>query len=567
MKQTTGISRREFIKKSVKGTVVLGIGGGNLFIQGCSKQKEYDLIISGGTVFDGMDNPGREIDIAIIAERIVLLRKNLDKRKAKTVIEAKGLAVSPGFIDVHDHTGLSLLANPKAESQVRQGVTSVISGNCGSSPFPIPDLSLEEMKHYAKTEFGIEVDWQDITGFFNRIMKKGSAVNYGTLVGHGNIRGKVVGLNDTPPTETQLQEMKKLVEDNIKAGALGISTGLEYAPGSYAKTPELIELCRAAAAQNGVYATHMRNEGEFLLEALDEAITIAGETKVSLQISHLKVANQGNWSKIDAALKKIETAKKEGINILADRYPYVAGSSGLSYYFPLWSKQGTTKDFINRLKDPDSDARIRANLAEREKGIGSWDKVVISSIFSEKNKTYEGKNILQCAREAGKKPYDFMRDLIIEEENRVSMITFFAGEDNLRRILAHPLVVIGADGEAIAPYGILGKGKPHPRLYGTFPRVLGKYAREEKIFSLPQAIQKMTSAPAQKFGLKNRGRVKPDYFADFVVFDPEKIIDKATWKEPHQYPEGIDYVIVNGRVVIRAGEHSGQLPGKILKKV
>jgi N-acyl-D-amino-acid deacylase len=364
-----------------------------------------------------------------------------------------------------------------------------------------------------------------------------------------------------------MQEMKKRVEDNMKAGALGISSGLEYAPGSYAKTPELIELCRTAAAQNGVYSTHMKNEGEFLLESLAEAIAIARETKVSLQISHLKVANPGNWPKIDAVINKIETARKEGIRILADRYPYVAGSSGLSYYFPLWAQQGTTKNFINRLKNPGTDAKIRAEVAEKEKEIGSWDKVVISAVFTEKNKTYEGKNILECARETGKQPYDFMRDLLIEEENRVSMIAFFASEDNLRRILGHPLVVIGADGEAVAPYGILGKGKPHPRLYGTFPRVLGKYAREEKIFPLPRAIQKMTGTTAQKFGLKNRGRVMPGCFADLVVFDPGKVIDKATWKEPHQYPEGIDWVIVNGRVVIRAGEHSGQLPGKILKKV
>lgn len=566
MKKKNDLTRRDFIKKSLPGTVLLGIGGGNFLFQGCSKQKDYDLVISGAVVFDGSGNPGKEIDIAVKGEKICLLQKNLDKNKAKKVIEAKGLAVSPGFIDAHDHTDIGLLANPKAESQVRQGVTTVISGNCGSSPFPIPDLSLEELKHYAKTEYEIDVDWDDITGFFNRLKKKGFAINYSTLVGHGNIRGKIVGLDDTSPTGEQIKEMKKLVADNIKAGALGISSGLEYAPGSYAKTSELIELCRTAAEHNGVYATHMRNEGEFLLEAVTESIDIARETKVSLQISHLKVANQGNWSKIDDLLATIEAAKKEGININADRYPYIAGSTGLSYYFPLWAKQGTTKDFIKRLKDPALDAKIRNFVKEKEKMLGSWDRVVISSIFSEKNKKYEGKNILQCAKEAGKECYEFMRDLLIEEENRVSMISFFADEGNLKRILAHPLVVIGADGSAVAPYGILGKGKPHPRHYGTFPRVLGKYVREEKLLSLPQAVQKMTSTTAQKFGLKNRGLVEEGYYADLVVFDPGKVIDKATWKNPHKYPAGIKVVVVNGRVVIRDGEHTGQLPGKILTK-
>jgi len=558
------ISRRKFIKNSIKGTALLVPTAPGLLLQGTSKQKDYDLVISQGIVYDGLGNPGKEVDIAVKGNKILSLEKNLDKNKAKMVIEAKGLAVAPGFIDAHDHTDLGLLANPKAESQVRQGVTTIISGNCGDSFFPVSDLIFEEWKTNAKKEYNIDLNWKDITGFFTRLKEQGMALNYGTLVGHGSIRREVVGLDDTTPTENQLKQMQKLVDENLKAGALGMSTGLEYAPGSFAKPPEIAALCQTVSLNNGVYSTHMRSEGDFLLESLEESIDIARKTKVSLQISHLKVAYPGNWSKIDAALSKIEAAHKQGINIHADRYPYIAGSTGLSFYFPLWTKQGTAKDFVARLKDPELDAKIRSHLQEKEKMLGSWDKVLISSVITQENKKLEGKTVLEAAREAGKPPYEFMRDLLIDEENRVTMITFIASEDNLKRILAHPLVVIGADGEAAAPYGILGRGKPHPRLYGTFPRVLGKYAREEKIFSLAKGIQKMTSLTAQKFGLRDRGRLKEGYFADLVVFNPDKIIDCATWKDPHQYPQGIDSVIVNGQVVIREGEHTGNLPGKIL---
>jgi N-acyl-D-amino-acid deacylase len=309
----------------------------------------------------------------------------------------------------------------------------------------------------------------------------------------------------------------------------------------------------------------MRDEGNLLLESIDEAIEIAAKTKVSLQISHFKTAYPGNWSKLDAAFAKIETAKKEGIDILADRYPYIAGATSLSILFPLWALQGKTKDFTARLEDPALDSKIRGHVKAEGEKLGSWDKVIISSVFTEQNKKLEGTTIQAAAAEAGKAPYDFMKELIIQEKNRVGMIIFLDSEENLKRVLAHPLMVIGADGAAVAPYGILARGKPHPRYYGTFVRVLGKYAREEKIFSLARAIQKMTSMTAQKFGLQKRGQIKDGYFADLVVFDPGKVIDCATWKDPHRYPKGIDHVLVNGRIVITRGEHTGLLPGKILK--
>jgi|Deesub1362B_J571_1020462.scaffolds.fasta_scaffold00877_8 N-acyl-D-amino-acid deacylase len=560
------VTRRQFIEESIKGAILIGFGGYNLLIQGCTIHKDYDLLIVNGIVYDGLGNPGKKMDIAIKGEMIFKIGNNLKKNKAKKVIDAKGLAIAPGFIDAHSHTDVELLVNPKAESKIRQGVTTEISGNCGYSPFPIPEVVFEEQREYLKKEYDLELNWRDINGFFTRLSEKGIALNYATLLGQGSLRGEVVGFNDRPPTEEELKKMRELIKENMKAGALGISTGLEYAPGSFAKTNEIIELCKVVSKLGGIYATHMRDEGDHLLEAIDEAIKIAREAKISLQISHLKIAYLRNWLKIDSALAKIDKAKKQGINILADRYPYIAGSTGLSLYFPLWARQGTTEEFIERLKNPALDERIRSYVKEQEKKLGSWDKVLICSVFTEKNKHLEGKNILEAAKEAGKEPYEFMRDLLIEEKNRVGMITFMMDEDNLKQILAHPLVVVGSDGNAVAPYGKLKKGKPHPRYYGTFPRILGKYVREEKILSVSQAIKKMTSLTAEKFGLNKRGQIKEGYFADLVIFNPNEIIDLAIWERPHQYSKGIEYVIVNGQIVIKEGEHTGALPGKILKK-
>ncbi len=560
----TRFTRRQFLQTSAKGALFIGAGGSQL-IQGC-KNKQYDLIITGGIIYDGLGNPGKVADIAIRNDKIFMIGENLGRNRAARIIEANGMAVSPGFIDMHTHTDIGLIANPLAESHIRQGITTEISGNCGSSPFPVADEIYEELKKVIKDEYDIDLNWRDINGFFQRLEEKGMALNYVTLLGQGDLRGKVVGFNDQPATKEQITQMKLLLDENMKAGAWGLSTGLEYAPGSYANTEEIIELCHVVATNNGIYATHMRDEGDTLLEAMDEAIRIAREAGVSTQISHFKVAYPRNWDKIDAAINRIDKAKDEGLPIMADRYPYIAGSTGLSLYFPLWARQGTTKDFIARLKDPDLDERFRSHAREQEEKIGSWETIRICSVSTDKNKHLEGKNILEAAAEAGKDTYDFMRDLLIEEENQVGMITFMMKEENLQRILAHPNVSIGSDGSAVAPYGVLHKGKPHPRFYGTFPRVLGKYVREEKIMTLPEAIRKITSVPADKFGFSGRGRIVEGYFADLVVFDPDRVIDRATWEDPHQYPEGIEYVVVNGKVAVEGGETTGALPGRILKK-
>jgi N-acyl-D-amino-acid deacylase len=559
------MNRRDFLKQTAKTAALAGLGGCGPLLQGCAAKKAYDIVITDALVYDGQGGPPFGGDIGIVGETIQTVGKAKAGR-GKLVIEGKGLAVSPGFIDAHDHTDVSLIINPKAESVIHQGITTLVSGNCGGSVFPVPDAIFEELKENAKIVYGLDLTWKDMAGFFGRLEEKGIALNYSTLLGHGAIRGAAMGFNDRPPSPEELEKMKSLVEEHMRAGVFGLSSGLEYTPGSFARPAELTELCRVVARFNGTYATHMRDEDEGILESLDECIGAARDSGVRLQIAHLKVGGHRNWPKVDAALAKIDQAKQLGIALFCDRYPYIAGSTGLSSYFPLWAREGTTDDFLRRLQDPALDAKLRSHLATHEDRLGSWDKVLISDVVLEKNKHIQGKNILEAAREMGKQPYDFIRDLLVEEKSMVGMITFYGNEDVLKKILAHPLVGVGCDGSAVAPYGVLSAGKPHPRNYGTFPRALGKYVREEKIVPLEEMIKKMTAIPASRFGFEKRGRLQSGYYADLVVFDPDKIADRATWVNPHQYPVGVEYVIVNGQVVVEHGDHTGRLPGKILKK-
>lgn len=560
------INRRQFLKHTSKMTAAAGVGGMGVLLRGCTSKQEFDLVIKGGRIFDGLGSNETSGDIGIKGNLISQIGK-ISAAKGKQVLDAEGMAVCPGFIDAHDHSDVGLLVNPKAESHIRQGITTVVSGNCGSSPFPVADEIYEESRSNLQEAYDLELNWRDISGFFAQLENKKIGLNYATYVGQGTIRGAAMGFNDRPPQAEELERMKAMVAENVAQGALGLSSGLEYAPGSYALADEVTELCRAAVAKGGLYATHMRDESDRLLEAMEETIEVARQTGIRIQIAHFKVAYPRNWHKIDDALKKLESAHSEGISLFCDRYPYLAGSSGLSSFnFPLWAKQGTTKEFLARLKDPTLESRLREHVKSREEKLGSWDKVVISSVFTDQNRRFEGQSILQGAEETGKDAFEFMRDLLIEEKDRVSMVLFIMTEDNLKRILAHPLVGIGCDGSALAPYGPLGKGKPHPRSFGTFPRVLGKYVRDEKILPLPEMLKKITSIPAKNFGFNKRGVLQTGYYADLVVFDPERVIDKATYVEPHTYSSGIENVIVNGRLVIQAGEHTSELPGRILRR-
>lgn len=559
------MKRRAFIRGALTTAAVASAGGAGLVLQGCSKGKDLDLLIAGGEVYDGSGGPPVRADVGVSGGAIRVVGR-IRRSRAAAVIEAEGRAVSPGFIDVHDHTDVGLLVNPKAESAVRQGVTTLVSGQCGGSPFPLTEAAAAEMNEDLGRRYGLTVDWRDTAGFLGRIEKSGAALNYSTFVGNGTVRAAAMGYADRPASAAELDRMKALVAEAMAGGALGLSSGLEYTPSSSASTGELIELSRVAAKSGGVYATHIRNEDDTVLEAAAEALRIAREAPIRLEISHLKIGREANWGKLDALLAMIEKARAEGVDLRCDRYPYIAGATTLGLLFPLWSREGTAADFVARLKDPALDARLRAAISEGLRKRGSWDRIMISSAASDKNRVYEGLTVTEASARAGKPPYEFVRDLLVEESGTVGMISFYGDESVLKRILAQPYVGIGADSEAVAPYGPLGQGRPHPRYYGTFPRVLGKYVREEKVVPLAEMIRKMTAMPAAHLGFVRRGMIKVGWAADLCVFDPDRVIDKATFKEPAVYPEGIHQVIVNGQVVIDEGRHTGRLPGKTLRK-
>lgn len=556
------MKRRDFLRTS--GAAAAGAAGA-LVLGGCRRETDFDLLIREALVVDGSGRPPYPADVGLRGKHIKFIGK-LRNGRARRVIEAGGLYLSPGFIDVHNHTDVQLLVCPTADSLVRQGITTVVGGNCGSSRFPFTREMLEEENRYLKEELGIEADWQDLAGFFHRLSAQGIGINYATLVGQGTIRAAVVGYGNRQPSSEELSQMKDLARQAMKQGAVGISTGLEYAPGSFASTGELIELISAIKTYNGIYATHMRDEEDGVLEAVEEAITIAEKTGVSLEISHLKVGYPRNWDKIDALLEKIDRAAERKIRVAADVYPYTAFATGLSIFFPLWVREGTKEDFLGRLRNPELQPGLREAVNQAEQNVGTWDKVLISSVRTEKNRWLEGLNLAQASALQGKDVFTFIRDLLLEEEGQVSMVCFAMSENNLQKILRHPLTCLCTDGELASTSGPLFKGKPHPRYYGSFPRAIAEYVRKEQLMPLEEMVRKMTSAPAEKFGLLNRGRIKEGYAADLVLFDFEKIQDKATWSEPHQFPEGIPYVAVNGRMVVDEGQFTGELPGEILRR-
>ncbi len=554
------ISRRSFLKKAT----AAGLSSG-LALKGCTTKKDFDLVVFGGRLVDGSGARPVPADVGIKDGRVAEVGK-IAPGRGKAVVEAKGLVVSPGFIDVHTHTDVQLLVNPKAESAVRQGVTTLLSGNCGFSPFPIAGQVLDETRADYRDRYGLDLDWRDLPGFLARLEQGGTAVNYATLIGHGAVRGAAMGFSDRPPESEELDRMTQFVGAALEAGAWGLSSGLEYTPGSFADTQELVALARVVAAHKGVYATHMRDEGTRLLESLDEAIETARQARVPLQVSHLKTAYRPNWNKVEAVLARIEAARREGVDITCDRYPYTACSTGLSFYLPEWAKEGTTEDLLARLRDRSLAPRLRDHLAFEERLLGSWKEVILCSVVTRANKWVEGKTVLEAASQARKPPFEFIRDLLIDEKGRVDMAAFEMSEDNLKRFLGHPLVGVGTDGSALAPYGPLAEGKPHPRSYGTFPRALARYVRQEQVLSLEAMIKKMTGLPARKFGFRGRGIVSPGFWADLVVFDPDRIADTATYADPHRYPDGIPYVIVNGRLTIDGGVQTGSLAGRILRR-
>ena len=550
------IKRRDFVKMSTLGSMGL--------VLGCSGSRNFDLIIRNGLLMDGLGGPGQKLDLGVLDGKISALG-DLSGAAAGQIIDASNRVISPGFIDIHTHTDTELLVNGNGESKIHQGVTTEVSGNCGSSPFPFTRERAAEFHADLRDEYGIETSWTDLDGFFKAIEQNGTSLNYATLTGQGDIRAAVVGRHDTPATAEHMIAMQRLLIESVEQGSFGLSTGLEYAPGSYADTQELTELSSVLARYDAMYATHMRNEDDTVEEAIGEALKIGREAGVFTQISHLKACNKNNWHKVDHMLEMIDSARRNQ-PVLADRYPYDAWGTGLSAFLPLWARQGDPDEVLARLNDPETMKRIEEYSNGRALRIGGWERVMVSSCSHDPDKSCEGLTILDGAKERGLEPFEFARELLINSRNKVSVVGFAMDEQNLHKVLSADFVMVGSDGTAAAPYGKLATGKPHPRYYGTFPRVLGKYARNEGVLSLSTAIKKMTSMPAQALGIKDRGSIEVGKQADLVVFDPATVLDKATFADPHQYPVGIESVIVNGVLTIKDGEHTGVRAGQILRK-
>ncbi|MCX6150992.1 MAG: D-aminoacylase [Ignavibacteriales bacterium] len=558
------ISRRKFIQSSA----IAGVS--TVFLNACSsstflRSKEFDLLIKNGNVIDGTGKPEFLADVGIKDGKIFEIGK-FSEENALSVIDAKGLKVVPGFIDIHSHTDVDLIINPKAESKIRQGVTTEIAGQDGDSWGPFGGPELDRKLKIFKEEYGEDINWRSMGEFLNAFTAKKFSVNIATLVGLGTVREYVVGVDDRLATADEIKRMQDEVVKAIEQGAIGVSTGLEYTPGSFASTDELILLCKAAPKNFRLYSTHMRNEDNTVLEAIDEAIKIAKDSESRLLISHLKVSGKSNWYKADKALEKIDNAVKEGLDVHADRYPYVAYHTNLSNLFPLWARDGGTEKFLERLKDKSLDSKLREFAEKKISNLdGDWNGVLISGIGKNEFKNYQGKTIEQIGKEFGIDSYDAAVKVINDSENNCMMVGFGMEEKSTEQILAHPRVMIASDAGAHAPYPPMTKNIAHPRAYGTFPRVIAKYVRERKICTLEEMIKKMTSMPADKLNFSNRGRIEKGKIADLVLFDYNKIQDKATFLQPHQYPEGIPFVIMNGEFVIKDGEHTGAMMGKIIR--
>ncbi len=559
------VHRRKFLKDGVMATMGLAL----LPFPRVFGAPTFDLLIRGGTLVDGTGAPTWRGDIGLVGDEIRAVGV-IDPGQAARVLDVTGLHVSPGFIDVHTHSDGVILRYPTAESRVMQGVTTEITGNCGGSAAPrIADPSNPGESPLAQelaSEYGIEGEWTDVGSYFDVLETVGISLNHAMLLGQGTLRGNVAGTEDRPLSEEELNQVLLALEEGLDQGAFGMSTGLEYVPGRFTPTEEILAMARVVARRGGLYASHIRNEETMLLEAVDEAVQIGRRSGVRVQVSHLKAAGLPNWGKQVAALDLIEGARVAGVDVLADAYPYTAYSTSISIFLPAWAADGGREALLERLADPSVRKRMRLELGQRVRmDPGDFDLIVISSVRSEKNREVIGKDIATIAVEWGLEPVDVLIRLF-EEEGNVGFIGHGMSQDNVDRVLSHPLVMVGSDGSSMAPRGDALRSRPHPRSYGTFARVLGHYSRDRALFDLPTAVKKMTSMPADQVGISDRGRVAKGMKADLVVFDAERVRDTATFDDPHQYAEGIRHVLVNGSEVVSEGAHTGSRPGEVLRK-
>lgn len=559
--------RRDFIAESglVAGAAVAALSrpGGPGWL-GAKRSRLANVVLRGATVIDGTGRPRFAADVAVDGDRIAAVGRDLAAPGADQ-FDVRGLVLAPGFVDIHSHTDLGLLVNPNAESKIRQGVTTEIAGQDGSSIGPWTDRQFEGTRDRYRAQYGVELDFRDLAGFFRRLTRDAGSVNVASMVGAGTVRANVIGSDDRPATEAELGRMVALVREALGAGACGVSSGLEYIPGAFASLDELVALARPLHGTGLPYASHMRNEDDQLFAAIEEALNVGRMANVPVQISHLKAQGRRNWWKAEDALAMIEHARADGIDVTFDRYPYVAYSTGLNSLFPVWAREGGTDAFLGRLSDQATMAAIELEVRDKIAKLGSWDAVQITSTTADTVRWARGRKLGELAKEQGVEPYELLLRVTREDRGRAGMVGFGMSEENTELILSHPLGMVCSDAGARATYGALSSGTPHPRAYGSFPRVLGHYSRDRGLFGLETAIRKFTAMPADKLRLSGRGRIVEGGFADLVAFDPDTVADNATFENPHQYPTGIPHVMVNGEWVILDGEHTGATPGRVLR--
>ena len=529
-------------------------------------QAPYDVIIRGGTLYDGTGAAGRRADVAIRGDRIAGVG-DFASAAATTVIDAKGLAVAPGFINMLSWATESLLVDGRSQGDIRQGVTLEIFGE-GNSMGPLND----DMKKRMVEQMGdikYDITWTTLSEYLRELERRGVSTNVASYLGATTLREHVIGLEDKKPTPQQLDAMRAIVRKEMEAGALGIGSSLIYAPAFYASTEELIELCKVAASYRGKYISHMRSEGNRLLEAVEELIRISREAQIPAEIYHLKAAGQANWAKMDKVIQMVEQARKEGLKITADMYTYPAGATGLDAAMPPWVLDGGYEAAYKRLADPEMRKKIANAITTQTNdwenlylAAGSPDRVLLVEFKSEKLKPLTGKTLAEAAKLRGENPVDTIMNLVLEDRTRVGTVYFMMSEDNIRKQLRLPWVSLGSDAGSMAPEPPFTRSSAHPRAYGNFARLLGRYVRDEKIIPLAEAVHRMSGLPATNLDLKDRGFVREGMFADVVVFDPATIADRATFEKPHQYSLGMQHVFVNGAQVLENGEHTGAKPGR-----
>jgi N-acyl-D-amino-acid deacylase len=524
---------------------------------------DFDVIIKGGTVYDGTGAEAKYVDVAIRGDRIARIGDFGDAH-AKTVIDASGLAVAPGFINMLSQSMTSLIQDGRSQSEIRQGVTTEIMGE-GLSMGPVNDRVREAIFRLLP-EIKFDFKWNTLAEYLRYLEARGVSCNVASFIGASTIRAYVIGFEDKQPTPGQLDEMRELVRKEMEAGALGIGTALIYPPATYAKTEELIELCKVASKYQGKYISHIRSEGNHLLEAFDELLRIAREANIPAEIYHIKAAGQKNWPKMDELLSRIEAAQKEGLKITANMYTYTAGATGLDACLPPWAANGGYPALFKRLRDPSTRKKIAAEISKDgdQRGVGSPDKILLVGFKSDKLKPLTGKSLAEVAKMRGKDPITTIMDLIAEDESRVTSVYFLMSEENVKKELAKPWISFGSDSSSQAPEGVFLKSSIHPRAYGNFARLLGKYVRDEKVIPMAEAIRRLSGLPATNLGLDHRGFLKEGMFADVVVFDPAIIADRATFEKPQQYAVAMKHVFVNGVQVLKDGEHTGTKPGRAL---